>query len=183
MGWAGSVDGREQGQAQPPGLVSLPLAPREAQACTVPCPFLPSTGKQKGSQSLLQREGFFGTGLMMRSELSFAQRCTMNRKLRVCIYFSGEKQVLRFLTLVHILVLLVTERAVGTGRKVLRRDDRRGPGGKVPVGPVCSTLWSKGARAAGGASSLRRGARRQSSCGPEWGPCRHAGRPVGLPRC
>ena len=27
----------------------------------------------------------------------------------MCIYFSGEKQVLRFLTLVHILFLLVTE--------------------------------------------------------------------------
>lgn len=83
----------EQGQARSPVLASLPLAPREAQASTVPCPFLPSTGKRKGSQSLLQHEGFFGTGLMMRSEPSLAQRCTTNRKLRVCIYFSGEKSL------------------------------------------------------------------------------------------
>ena len=58
---------------QPPGLACLPSAPRETQPCTVPCPFLPSTGKQKGSQSHLQCEGFLGTGLMTLSELSLAQ--------------------------------------------------------------------------------------------------------------
>ena len=105
----------ECGQARPPGPACLPSAPRETQPCTVPCPFLPSTGKQKGSQSRLQCEGFFGTGLMMLSEPSLAQskhpslRGTVNRKLHVCVYFSGEKGVLRFLTPVHVLFLPVTE--------------------------------------------------------------------------
>lgn len=93
-GWARAGAGRfsRQGERAGRGLLSRRICPlllgRPSPALS-PAPSFLQPEKRKGSQSRLQCEGCFGTGLTTRSEPSLAQskhpslRGTVNRKLRV----------------------------------------------------------------------------------------------------